>query len=170
MARPPNVGRINTRISMPSAEKQKELERKASQVVDPDEGWLQLLSDEDIRTPSDLFRDPPEKLVAKTDYDSLVYGWLIEDRLDGEDNCLVYLMKEQKAYSVVYVFAGRCHLQRCLLSKVTGKPHMSDMRVLPDDSPRMRLDAFVQMKSAWEAWVFHHYFGFEWFPEGDYWD
>ena len=81
MARPPNVGRINTRISMPSAEKQKELEEKASQVVDPDEGWLQLLSDEDIRTPSDLFRDPPEKLVAKTDDDSLVYGWLIEDRL-----------------------------------------------------------------------------------------
>ena len=78
----------------------KEAERaKANEL----EGWTMLLTDNDVSTRSDLFANPIERFIAKTDYNHTILGYLVENRLES-DGCLVYVLNKDEVWTTVYVY------------------------------------------------------------------
>jgi len=130
------------------------------------EGFVILFTDKDIIWRSELFENPIEKFVARTEYNKLVYGYLLDKWLDTH-GCLVYAMNKEDTWTVVYVYKGRTQHQQSKLLKAFPKRY-GDWRIVPESNARCKTDAAIRAKCAWELWVFHHYFSFPWFPEGDY--
>lgn len=141
----------------------KEAERaKANEL----EGWTMLLTDNDVSTRSDLFANPIERFIAKTDYNHTILGYLVENRLES-DGCLVYVLNKDEVWTTVYVYEYKTNHQARRLRE-TFVTRYGDWRLVPDSVNRCRNEVSIRMKCAWELWVFHHYFGFPWFPEGSY--
>ena len=124
-------------------------------------------SEADVRSRSDLFRDPPKEFVALTEYNHEIYAYLIDNKLES-DGCLVYLMNKDEVWTTVYVYEHKTNHQARRLKETFHPAKYGDWRIVPDSKNRCKSGPAIRMKGAWELWVFHHYFGFPWFPEGDY--
>lgn len=161
----PNIGRLVGTLR-PSTAVQNDLQARSKAITKAnDQGWLYLMNDSDKRLKSDLFNDPPEKFVARLDCGDLVYATLIENALLTDRQYLAYLVELHQMYTVVYVYAGRSQHQRRALSQLFA--NYSDWRVVPT-SPGRCCELMIQMKGAWEIWIFHHYFDFAYCPTGEY--
>lgn len=155
---------------LPSADKQVELDNKAKEAEienNIDEEWREFLSDSDKITNREFFDNPIEKFAARTDVNTIVYGTLIENRLDTDDQCLVYLCIEEGKYNIVYVWAGRSQHQRTTLREIHrnfGDWRVTSIHVLGADADG------IAMRICSDVDVFSQYFGFEYYPPGSYWD
>lgn len=172
MARKANTDRIEFLRPRADALKRIHDEKRAIEEMEKAEedaaydGFVRLFSDADVRWRAELFANPIEKFVALTDYKKLVYGWLVDNWLDTH-GCLVYVMNKEDTWTVVYVYDRKTpHQEEKLLGAFPKR--YGDWRLVPESNSRCYGEGLRRAKCAWELWVFHHYFSFPWFPEGDY--
>ena len=154
-------------FSLPTDNELQELQERMDKEkveAEKEEGgpWQHFVSDSDRSTPGTLFSNPPEKFIAKLSYGDLVYCWLLEDNY--EHGYLCYLMNTGSMWTTVYVYKGKTAHQRHMISSVYGRNDV-DWRVVPITARNSGTETSKRMKVEWSAWIFHHYFAFDWFPE-----
>ena len=156
-------------FSKPSLEEQKELHKiveeenaEFERVRQAEEGdpWKRYMNTNDCSTPNTLFRDPPEKFVAKLSYGDLVYCWLLEDNEDY----LCYLCNTAWCWTTVYIFKGVSQRQRNMIHSVYGLNNV-DWRVVPITARNSNTEFSRNDGGDWSVWIFCHYFNFDSFPE-----
>lgn len=160
-----NINRIGRLRTTPQQAKKIEEAKKAKREAEKSDVPI-FATDADVLLREDLFRNPLQEFVALTDYNDEIYAYLVENNLKT-DGCLVYLMNKGEVWTTVYVYEHKTNHQARRLREtfVTG---YGDWRLVPDSLNRCRNPSSIRLKCAWELWVFHHYFSFPWFPEGDY--
>lgn len=137
-------------------------------VEDNKEDWEYFMSDADKKLKSDMFNNPPENFVARLWDGSLVYAHLIENALLTDRQCLIYLVERNHEYNVVYLYSGRSAHQRSVLALAFQGIVFGDWRLVPASTVRCGTAQQRTLKIDWSLLIFHHYFDFPWFPEGDY--
>ena len=163
MTSQPNSKRIGRMFDRPSNETIESVKTaiKEEAVVETDT-WQRFVSSSDRSAPGTLFSNPPEKFIAKLSYGDLVYCWLLED--NDEHGYLCYLMNTGSMWTTVYVYKGKTPHQRHMISSVYRRNDV-DWRVVPVTARNSSTPSARKMKVEWSAWIFHHYFAFDWFPE-----
>ena len=160
-----NINRIGRLRTTPQQVKRIEEAKEAKREAEKSDVPI-FATDADVLLREDLFRNPLQEFVALTDYNDEIYAYLVENNL-RTDGCLVYLMNKGEVWTTVYVYEHKTNHQARRLTEtfVTG---YGDWRLVPDSLNRCGNPSSIRLKCAWELWVFHHYFSFPWFPEGDY--
>ena len=163
MTSQPNSKRIGRMFDRPSNETIESVKTaiKEEAVVETDT-WQRFVSDSDRSTPGTLFSNPPEKFIAKLSYGDLVYCWLLED--NDEHGYLCYLMNTGSMWTTVYVYKAKGAHQRHMISSVYKRNDV-DWRVVPITARSSSTPSARKMKVEFSAWIFYHYFAFDWFPE-----
>ena len=154
-------------FSLPTDNELQELQERIDKEkveAEKEEGgpWQHFVSDSDRSTPGTLFSNPPEKFIAKLSYGDLVYCWLLED--NDEHGFLCYLMKTKSQWTTVYVYKAKGAHQSHMISSVYRRNDV-DWRVVPITARNSSTPSARKMKVEWSAWIFYHYFAFDWFPE-----
>jgi len=162
-----NINRIGRLRTSSQQAKRIEEAKKAKREAEKSDVPI-FATDADVILRSELFANPLEEFVALTDYNAEIYAYLVENRLRTEDACLVYLMNKGEIWTTVYVYEHKTSHQARRWTEVLLPGKFGDWRIVPDSPNRIKSDVAIRMKCAWELWVFHHYFSFPWFPEGDY--
>jgi hypothetical protein len=125
-----------------------------------EETWEKYVTSAHRCAPDNLFSNPPERFIAKLSYGDLVYCWLLEDNEDY----LCYLCNTSGYWTTVYVYRGICTHQANMINSVFGRTDVH-WRVVPI-SARNSWNEFARSNGLeWSVWIFHHYFGFDLFPE-----